>query len=317
MKSSKNLWMMGAALTLMGCNGVDLAFVPLFAIAPEVTVDTTTNITTCVFNPDGDPLPFIGVDVNSQAALSLMVSAENRLQEVAVTLQSGGPASDLVIPNHIQPLRFDYRWECESDGFTAGQGPLRLPAFGADRAFCFDKRDDTTGNFSGFNVVPATGASIPANSTGAIEVRIAPPQLIESIRDAFEISVLANSCCAEAGSCSDATTRDPQTDTTVPSCLLLQQVFDRVGGNLTTTDLRNLTQWRSFAAHTGAATPISDGNGGTIVLPVPYNMRLRGRFEALTATGDLITSSDFAQDVGFCANCLNNVSPAVSACLNR
>ncbi len=313
MKSTKNLWMMGAALTLMGCNGVDLAFVPLFAIAPEVSEDTTTGLFTCTHNPDGDPLPFIRVDVNAQSSLALMVAAENRLQEVQVTLQTGGPASDLIIPNHIQPLRFDYRWECESDGFTAGQGPLRLPAFGADRAFCFDKRDDTTGNFSGFNVVPATGASIPAGQVGAIEVRIVPPQLIESIRDAFEISVLANRCCQDAGSCQEATVQG----SAIAACGDLQAVFDRVGGNLRADDFQNLTQWRSFAAHTSAATPVDDGTGtgNTIPAPVPYNMRLRGRFEALTATGDLITSSDFAQDIGFCASCATN--PAVSKCLNR
>lgn len=298
MMNTKNLWMTTMALLLAGCNSVDLGFVPLYAINPEVDVDDATGvIKSCTFNPGANPMAFIAVDVSQQAALSLYVAAENRLQTIGIPLQTDEPSELIAIPNHIQPVRFDYRWECDSDGFTAAQGPLRVPAFGADRAFCLDKRDDATRNFAGFNVVPATGASIAPETVGAIEVRIAPPQMLASIGDSFEVSVLADRCCNEAGSCNDA-------NLALPSCAALQAVFDRVGAKQGVEDGPNLAQWRSFVYHTSATPNVSvNAAGGSIPRPVPYNMRLRGRFEGLTATGDLITSTDWVQDIGFCEGC--------------
>lgn len=303
MMNTKTLWMTSSILLLAGCNSVDLGFVPLYAIQPEAEVDDVTKqVTGCTFDSGGDPIPFITVDVAQQNALALMVATENRLQEIEIELSTARDEI-LMIPNHIQPVRFDYRWECDSDGFTAAQGPLRVPAFGADRAFCLDKRDEATGDFSGLNVVPATGASIRPGETGSIEVRIAPPQLLASIQDSFEISSLADACCNAAGGCDQA-------NTGVAACASLLSVFERVGSNQTLDDAANLAQWRSFVYHTSA----SPNNAGSLGNVVPYNMRIRGRFEGLTATGDLITSTDFVQDIGLCEGC---GSRADIVCLDR
>lgn len=300
MKNSNHYLMASTALLLIGCNSVELGFVPLYAVRPEAMLDATTGLLTCDFD-GGETMPFVHIDVGSSSAYSMVVAAENNMQGGVIELQTTGVDETLVIPNQIQPLRFDYRWECDSTGFTAGQEALRLPSFGADRAFCLDKRDETTGNFSGFDIVPATGAAIEPGETGNIFVRIVPPQMMASVRDAFEIAVLADGCCREAGSCQAASMAQPEDN---PKCDALQDVFDRVGGDLRANSIDHLTLWRPFVVHTTAATGV----------PVPYNMRLRGRFEGLTPTGDLVTSTDFVQDVGFCEGC---AVPVANACLNR
>lgn len=302
MKLPNTYWLASAALTLIGCNSVETGFVPLYVAEPDTEVNPVTSEVECLYpGGEAEPVSFVEVDVSQFNALSLMIVAENNLQDVLITVQQNNPTETFQVSNQIQPVRFDFRWECDSTGFTAGQGPIRLPAFGADRPFCLDRRDETTGNFSGFDVVAATGAAIEPGERGVIEVRIAPPQMLTSMQDAFDIAVRADNCCRQAGSCQEASEAQPSDNS---ECQALQDVFDRVGGNLSANSLPDLRRWRPFVAHTSAA------QGG----PVPYNMRLRGRFEGLTPYGDLITSTDFVQDIGFCEGCGTS---SLLQCANR
>lgn len=303
MKKLKNIWMAGAAFMLIGCNAVEQGFVPLYVNQPEVTVDATTGSLICDFST-GNIMPFVTINVEpapaGQSAFTMVVAAENRLQETEIRFQQDGVIETAQIPNSIQPVRFDFRWECESNGFTAGQGAIRLPAFSADRPFCLDRRDETTGNFTGFDTIQASGPAIAPGGSGNINIRIAPPQMIDSVRDAFQIARLADNCCREATSCELAAQGMPSD---FASCQDLQNVFDGVSNELRANNLDNLTQWRPFVNHSAAVTT-----------PVPYNMRLRGRFEGLTPDGSLVTSTDFVQDVGFCEGC---ATPVANSCLNR
>lgn len=299
MKKLKNYWLAATAFTLLGCNSVELSFVPLYVVRPEATENTANNTITCDFGT-ADPMPFVTINVAEQSAFTMVIRTENRLQETQLTLQQDGITEELAIPNTIQPVRFDFRWECESNGFTAGQEALRLPAFSADRAFCLDRRDETTGNFTGFDTIQASGPSILPGEEGNINIRIAPPQMISAVADAFQIAQLAESCCREAGSCELAAQGVPED---FASCQQLQGVFDGVGGDLRANSLDALTLWRPFVVHTSAVNT-----------PVPYNMRLRGRFEGVLPDGSLITSTDFLQDVGFCEGC---AAPIANVCLDR
>ena len=135
MKDSRHYWMGSVALLLIGCNSVDLGFVPLCAVRPEAEIDMMTGALTCQYDPTGESMPFVSINVAQQAAFSLIIAIENNMQQIEIETQATGFAQNISVPSSIQPLRFDFRWECDSTGFTAGQGPLRLPAFGADRPF--------------------------------------------------------------------------------------------------------------------------------------------------------------------------------------
>ena len=306
MKANKVFTTGASCLLLMGCDVADIGnLVPQYAVAPTVNTDATTGAITCEYQTGGASLLNISMDVFQQSALSLQVQAFNNAQDKTLVFQQE-PRQILEVPNSIQPLRFDYRWECDSTGFTADQGALYVPAFSATRPFCIDNRDDATGNFVGFDIIPATGPAILAQAEGLIETRVVTPQLSEGIRDTFELAVQADRCCTEVNGCENldmADTTDPNT-----ACGQLQAIFDRVAGagQFSASSIDDVTRWRPFVTYTTA-----NGTGKT---PVAYNMRLRGRYEGITPAGDLVTSTEFAQDIGFCEGCVQSVS---NVCLDR
>ena len=305
MNANKSYWLGSLALLLIGCNGVEVAFVPLYSVRPDVTVDPLTGLT-CAYSPTGESMAFLAVDVARQSALSLQVVTENLNGLKSLEFQSTGPAEQLDLPNHIQPVRFDYRWECDSTGFTANLGPLYVPAFSVNEPFCLDNRDEATRGFVGFDIVPATGPAIEAGSRNLIGVRVVPPQLMEGINDTFKIAKEADACCDQVLGCDNLEMADPN-DATRP-CGKLQDLFDAVAGTgaLSVNTIGDVQQWRPFVAYTSL--------NGTGKAPVPYTMRLRGRFEGLTPTGDLVTSTDFSQEIGFCEGCATDIA---NACLNQ
>jgi hypothetical protein len=306
--NTKSYWLGGCALLLIGCNSGDSGFNPLYALAPKATLDTSTNppTVTCEDVSPSDPAVLgLSVNVNTQSALTLLVVAENNDANAIVELQRADPQEQYVVSAQIQPVRFDFRWECDTTGFTANLGPLYVPAFSVNEPFCLDSRDEASRTFVGFDIVPASGAAIEGESRGIIETRVVPPQLMEGISDTFKIAKEADACCDQVGGCDNLDMADP-TDTT-RACGRLQNLFDAVAGQgaFNVKTLADVQRWRPFVAYTSL--------NGTGKVPVPYTMRLRGRFEGLTPTGDLITSTDFTQEIGFCEGCFTN---AGNACLN-
>ena len=308
MKYAKNLMLGSTALMLLACNNVEIGFVPLYPVNPDVDIDPMTNVVTCSFNTTGTVMPFIRIDVFNQSAMSLSVIAANQLQEKNIELQAAGPNETLIIPNNIQPVRFDYRWECDTPGFASDQGPLFVPAFSTSRPFCLDQRNDATRAFVGFDTVSATGRNIAPQDIGIIQTRVIPPQLADGVRDSFELAILADRCCREVGGCNAANLATAAVNDPTTQCGMLQAVFNRIGGGqmLSAQQVEDVQRWRPFVAYTDA--------NGTGNAPAAYNMRIRGRYEALTPTGALVTSTEFAQDIGFCANCPTSVA---NACLTR
>jgi hypothetical protein len=285
----------------IGCNTVETGLVPLNAIAPEAELDPLTGAVTCNYKTDGETLLSPRVDVQSFQGLTLRVRARNTLTEQENTLDRNNPGSLRRVPNSLNPLRFDFVWECESGGFT-NQTALIVPAFAFDRPFCLDNRDDTTGDFVGFDVVSASGPAIDPDAEGLIEFRPITYQLVKGIESSFIMASQAENCCnASANGCA-------QPDRGIGDCSGLEANFNALTpGRFSLDNPQDLQRWRAFAPHY---------NTGPINFLTPsYVMRMRGRFEAVSSTGDLVTSTSFQQDMGFCGGCIDLATNLTASCL--
>ena len=149
----KKYWLAGLALATTACNNVETALLIKHAAAADDT---------CVFEEGGDAvLPNITFDATSGDALSLFLRVENLLQGGQINYGSDENPDLQTIPNTVTPVRFDLRWECDSNGFSDDLGDLYLPQFSATESFCLS---DDTRDFVGFDVVPATGNTITRRS---------------------------------------------------------------------------------------------------------------------------------------------------------
>ncbi|MCB9646866.1 MAG: hypothetical protein H6730_09770 [Deltaproteobacteria bacterium] len=302
--SKKSYMVGGFALLLIGCNGGESNFIPLWATVPGYSLDEATGLVTCDGELSEEQMLGISVDVSIQSSLTLYVLAENRAMDQEVILGNGGQYTP---SNQITPLRFDFHWECDSTGFTADLGPLYVPAFSATQPFCLDKRGDAEDqDFKGADTISASGPAIIPSERGHIEVQVVPSQLIEGIYDTFEFAKQADLCCDQAGGCQEVGSASVDAST---ECGKLQALFDTVAGEnaFSANTIADVQRWRPFLAYTSVFT------NSTGKRPSQYAMRLRGRFEGMTPSGDLITSSEYATDIGFCEGCVFN---AASLCLN-
>lgn len=271
---------------VIACNNVDVGLVPRFVPTPEESMGA------CTFDPEAERLAFIRADVTLMRALSLQVSADNILSPNETLIQQADPMVVFRSPNSIQPVRFDYRWECDSSGFT-NHGPLVLPAFDPTRPFCIDDRDDTTRDFVGFDVIPAGGGVINPGETGLIQIRPVTPQLIDAMLEVFQIARRASECCA-TGDCSQP---ESGVDPNQGVCAEVQALFDLTDptGSLNVRNSADLLRFAPFAIY--APRDLSSNQ------PVPLNLRLAGRFEGIRPTGGLVTSTLWQEEVGFCVGC--------------
>ena len=114
-------------LALTACNNNEFAYVATYVANPESDGETPPS---CTFDPGADATVTINLDVARSSSLDLVAGVRNNLEEVdiAVDQMSTNAADRIKIPRAITPLRFDFRWECESTGFTGGIGPIILPA---------------------------------------------------------------------------------------------------------------------------------------------------------------------------------------------
>ena len=290
----KKLGLGACVLSLAACNNVDVGLVPLYVPAPELMDGA------CTFDPTGEQLLFIRTDVSQNRALSLQVAAENILDPIEVVIQQDGPMEVFRSPNRIEPRRFDYRWECDSSGFT-NHGPLVLPAFDPSRPFCIDDRDETTRDFVGFDVIPASGNAIGPGDTGLIQIRPVTPQLSDAVLEVFQIAQLADQCC-DTGNCSQP---ESGVDPNQGACRQVQDLF-----NLT-DPTGSLNVQRSADLLRFAPVSIYAANSRTGIAPVPFNMRLAGRFEGIKPEGDLVTSTLYEEEIGFCIGCAFSTNPCL------
>ncbi len=281
---------LAGAIPFMGCDAPDSSLVIEGVIPPMTMKDQMTGAVTCAWDPSSmvsfaDPT----LDVAAQLTLFLVLKVRNTLQPAEVEIDTM-PDNVITYSEAVSPLRFDYRWECDTIGFGSDLGALFLPQFSVNQPFCLDSRDETGGDFVGFDVIPATGGAIPAGGTGSVEIRPIPAPLGIAIYDMFTLASLAQACCASTDGCAGVENGSNQ------QCIQLQSLFQDVG------ILQNQTEaaqrYRPFALFDGGSPPTAGTN-----LPTPtYPLRMRGVLEGVTSSGDTVTSNEWAQDIGIGRN---------------
>lgn len=286
--------------SLVGCNNPSNSILAVEVAAP-------TDPATCVFPAAGElfwaetflntvlPTP-VGFVQQLTHTLFIRTFNDMRADDVIVEFQ---PAEVITLPNRAAPLRFDFRWECESNGFSVDQGPFFLPQFSLTQPFCLNDRDEA-GDFIGFDAVPASGPAIGPQEFGLVAIQPIPPQLGLAFDEFFQLATLANLCCQEAGGCD----RVVNANITAPggNCTALQNLFNAVsGGVLNANQPADVRRWQPFS--------IYDGSGPPAAVGAFFPLRLRGRFEFLTASGETITTTELAHKIGICRNCAVQSTP--------
>ena len=274
------------ALPFLGCDAPDSSLVILGVIAPDVQ-DMMGSVS-CEFDAaTEDSVLGLSIDVAQQLSLLLVLRVQNTLQASMVEIDDE-PENFISYSEAVSPLRFDFRWECDSVGFSADLGALYVPQFSVNQPFCLDNRDETGGSFIGFDVIPATGGTIPAGGFGAVEIRPITPTLGLALNDMFTLAALAQGCCSSTEGCAGVESGANM------ECVRLQSLFNDVG------ILQNQTEaaqrYRPFAMFDGAVPPADQFPSNT------YQLRIRGFLEGVTTSGETVTSNEWAQDIGIGRN---------------
>jgi hypothetical protein len=285
-----------AAFGLIACDAPDASLVIEGVVPPMIMVDTMTGAVSCQYDPaDAENQIDITIDVANQLTLFLVLKVRNTLAPDTLEIDSD-PDQTIAYSEAVSPLRFDYRWECDTIGFGSDLGALYLPQFSVNQPFCLDSRDETGGDFVGFDVIPATGAAIPAGTVGGVEIRPVPAPLGIAIYDMFTLAALAQACCASTDGCAGVE------NGANAECIRLQTLFNDVG------ILQNQTEaaqrYRPFSLFDGAMPPSS-----TYPVTPTYALRIRGVLEGVTSSGDTVTSNEWSQDIGIGRNLAQGTNP--------
>ncbi|MCC7380246.1 MAG: hypothetical protein IT384_00340 [Deltaproteobacteria bacterium] len=262
----------------------------------------------CVYAGDTDTFTSrLVLDTDLALGLEMGLVVRNNLSTFVVEVGTEDTTRKLTPPSEATPLRYEARWECDSNGFSGNTGSLVLPGFDPVVPFCLDKRADTTEGFFGVDILPASGAPVEGNGgKGIAMVTAVPHDLGFAVDELFNIAVLADVCCKKAGTnCEGNDLGGGAGD----ACVTLDAVFRAIAPDQLSVATRNpgqpsedLTRFSAFAKFDGqhyAPPPDPDG----VPYTPRYNMRLRGVLEAVTGDGSFIRSNDFSIDVQFCRRC--------------
>lgn len=290
-------WAAGAMFLLAGCSNVDTSLTILGAI-PSDSEDK------CEFSPMGDVfLGNIYFDALGQDTLALHLRVRNDLQGATVNFGSTALPDNFEVPSGVTPLRMDFRFECDTNGFSDQLGPFYVPQFSAEIPFCLQK---DTREFQGFDVVPASGPVIEPN--GGIAVVLVKPittQLAHAMGETFILANLADDCCKSLdgiGGCTEENLRNLAPNG-MDKCGELQRAFDKIAPDkLSVNKIDDIEKFRPFAIFDHMSNP-PRGMG----LGPTYPMRIRGVLEGVTGDGSIVSSAEYFDEIHICANCNQDV----------
>ena len=277
----KKFWLGAMVTAAVGCNNVEVGLV-----VEEVPPPTAG----CGFRTGEVEWP-LTFDSQRMSQMFIPTEVTNVMSTATTRIVRQDPLLTQQFPTTVTPLRFDFRWECDASGFTAGQGPLILPAFSVDNPFCLDTRDESNADFAGFDVVSASGPPVGPGETVIWLHTPITAQLGEALNVAFRLAELSQACCDLANGCENA-----RNFATTGACQDLQNLLDSVAPNqFSVQQPETLNIWRPYFLYTAAgAATLQRGS-------IPnFPLRLRGVYEGITAAGDLITSTEFIRDIGVC-----------------
>jgi hypothetical protein len=300
-------WAAGAMMLLAGCSNVDTSLTVLGAAFPE-------SDDKCEFSATGEKfLENITFDALQSDSLALYLRVRNDLQTGQINFGSTMIPDTFTVPSSIQPLRMDFRFECDTNGFSDELGPFYVPQFSAEQPFCLQK---DTREFQGFDVVPASGATIEANGgIGIVLVKPITTQLAHAMGETFILADLANECCKSLdniGGCTEQNLRNLAPNGQ-DKCGELQKAFDKIAPDkLSVNKLDDIEKFRPYAIFNHISEPPRSNSSGPLAIGATYPMRLRGVLEGVTGDGSIVSSTEYYEEIHICANCNTPPSPCTA-----
>ena len=227
----------------------------------------------------------------NQLSLTLRARYENQMSatEVVVSRTTG---EELQPAARVSPLRFDLRWECESNGF-GGVDRFFMPTFQPTQSFCVNERD-AAGSEVGFDTVTASGPAVEQQGVGLASFTPVPAQLGAGFDAAYALAQDAFDCCeAVGGDCTAATETTPTPNgVSRTACEDADASFTPLGYAF---GPEALERWRQFALYNGFGQPTSGSEG--------FPMRIVGQMELVTASGRTVVSNDLSHVISTCRGC--------------
>lgn len=285
-----------AMVLLAGCNNASETVQVLRTLLPQDPMK-------CTFTPSGEAALNLHFDVATQPTFSTYVAVRNEMEVTTYNIGTSDRPDLFISEGQVTPLRLDVRYECDAEGFSSSLGPLVLPRFDPKRPFCINQ---STRDFVGFDVVLAYGGAI--DGQGGLGIVGSTPishVLTDGINDVFNFALKASDCCTSIGGCTEANLKTAPLGAGT-KCGDLQAAFDDVAGagNLSAVSVGDINEFLPYAAF--------DGTRGTQRVEVPtYPLRIRGIFEMVSNTGDLVNSNEYNDVIHICRNCLGS-----TACTN-
>ena len=291
-----------AAAALAGCDAVENAVIIRGVIAAEAAMGGN-----CTFMAGGTSYKLdLTMDVSQTLSLVLPLDVENNLFKRELDIGNMVEMQAVDVSNDIYPLRYEVRWECDSNGFTSDLGPLVVPAFDPERPFCLDRRADTNEEFVGFDFVSVDGQGIEADDAGVVMADLVPFQLGQAFSETLTIARLADQCCSSMGSACDGQTNPASQCDELASAF---ELFDPEGRQLQVASDRpgsaseDLVRFSKFAVYDGSYYNSVNSAAQASQFGAKYPLRARGVLEMQTSDGFSMTTNELLTTVFLCRNC--------------
>lgn len=259
---------LAASAALIGCDSTGTSIIVQGIAAPENDED-------CSYTADGDVF-FLRTYLDTETQAQMSLTARYRNEMFGDTVNAGTNSSEVLNPtSHVTPVRFDFRWECESNGFT-NIDQFLMPYFQPRQPFCLNERVEA-GDAVGFDAVAASGSAAAPGGQGLVAFTPIPSLLGDGFRTAFLLGSEAETCLnAPAGPTKDA------------ACQQVEAYFAEIGGSYNRSNENDLRTWLPYAAFNGGAR---------------FPIRMVGQFEMVTSAGDMVVSTDLSHVIEVCNNC--------------
>jgi hypothetical protein len=178
---------------------------------------------------------------------------------------------------------FEYVFECDLSGF-AGPRQLFLPGSSAV-PFCRNPRQPDA-DFNGEDVVPLS-ATLSAGEASVVATRVVSPNLANRLVEFFDLSLAADTCCANTPPGQECTTSGSNACDTVQTGID-EEKFSR-------SQIADLIRFRE-AVQTTNMDPDFLG---------PLLLNIKGNYRGITNRGASLTSNEASFTLDVCAGCVN------------
>ena len=191
----------------------------------------------------------------------------------------------------VSPDRFDFRWECNDNGFAADVGPLVVPAYSPSVPFCLSSQQLGGAPFVGYDLVNATGPRIGPGELGVVEVELVPSTLGDGLDTLWSLARLADGCLRS----------NPVGDDATPECAAFYTAWPY--GEASPEDVDRLAPFARFdGRYLDEVLVVREGSTPPVVGPA-YPLTAHGVLYLLDDGGREVETNEIEIAIDVCRNC--------------